>query len=301
MVNGNIIFKEKSLMIHPVIAILVTLITLLIIGYARYLQLCWRKQKQTRQGLAAIIHLKSLIDSCQQHRGTSNAFCLGNHHLRPQLSALQTTINQAVADEKATFLTGFPQWQSFIEHWPRLQKHALAADLKSHQLVRQHNLMIDGQLLLLDDVARYYDLHHVMLDPVTRVSELCLDTLRAAETVGQTRAIGSGICARGRSEGTDAMMLEFLRVSVKSKTDELLRELSAIKNESLVSQFKLATESIKQHTAALLQIVEQQVLTGGEVTLDSRQFFTAASQPIEALMHVFNIIIEHTKKHHATA
>lgn len=288
-------------MIHPGIAILLAGITLLIIGYARYFQLRLRQQKQTRQGLAAIIHLKLLIDSCQQHRGTSNAFCLGNTDLRGQLLRLQTTIDAAIKDEKAGFLTDFPQWQSFIEHWPRLQKHALEADLKSHQLVRQHNLMIEGQLSLLDDVARFYALHQVMLDPVTRVSALCLDTLRAAETVGQTRAIGSGICARGRAEGTDAMMLEFLRLSVKSKTDELLRELMMIKNDSLVSQFILATESIKQQTTALLKMVEQQVLTGGEVTLDSRQFFTAASQPIEALMQVFNLIIEHTQKHHATA
>jgi len=259
-----------------------------------------RKQEQNRieQGLVLTVHLKHVIDSCQKHRGTSNAIHQGNAKLKPQLVNLQRDIDRLIHSGDSQLLQRFPQWESFAEHWPRLKKHALAGDLKSHNLVRQHSLMIDGQLSLLDDVMRDHDLHRMMLDRCTRVSEICLDTLRVAETVGQTRAIGSGICAHGTCEGADRIIIDFLRISVQNTTQELLKEINSINNEDLHATLQSASHTIKDSVGKLVNMVETQVLKDGRLQLDSNDYFNTSTRAIDEVLKVFGIIIHYASQQH---
>ncbi|HSG92625.1 MAG TPA: hypothetical protein VK999_02860, partial [Methylotenera sp.] len=206
----------------------ISIVSVLLLGLVLRCRLQQRVQyQQLRLGLAHLSRLQQLIMLCQQHCGTSNAVVNGDQSLRPQLLNLQQKIDSFIKDRQSPALERFPQWESFVDHWPRLKQNVLLSNQKAFLLVRQHNVMIEGQLSLTDDVCRYYRLHHLMPDNMTRVSEVCLDTLRVAETIGQMRAIGSGICSRGRVDGADTITLEFLHRSVQGRTEELLRELQA--------------------------------------------------------------------------
>ncbi|MTI64439.1 hypothetical protein [Methylophaga sp.] len=259
-----------------------------------------RRQAQSRieQGILLTVHLKRIIDSCQKHRGTSNAVNQGNDKLKSQLMSLQGDIDQLISSRDSLQLKRFPQWESFTEHWPRLKKHALAGDLKSDNLVRQHSLMIDGQLSLLDDVMRDHDLHRMMLDRCTRVSEVCLDTLRVAETVGQTRAVGAGICARGVCEGADRIILDFLRISVQSNTNELVKQINGIKNEDLQQALQNASTTISDSIGKLMEMVEHNVLKDGRLQVDSNDYFNVSTRAIDEVLKVFGIIIHYASQQH---
>ncbi len=259
-----------------------------------------KREEKTRieHGILLTVHLKRIIDSCQKHRGTSNALNQGNVKVKPQLVNLQGDIDRLISSNESQRLKGFPQWESFTEHWPRLKKHALAGDLKSHNLVRQHSLMIDGQLSLLDDVMRDHDLHRMMLDRWTRVSEVCLDTLRVAETVGQTRAVGAGICARGVCAGADRIILDFLRISVQSTTHELVKQINAIKNDDLHGTLQTASKSIDDSINKLLQMVEGDVMKDGQLHVDSNDYFNISTRAIDEVLKVFGIIIHYASQQH---
>jgi len=270
----------------------------LIFLFSRFALLRKQEQKRIEQGIALTVHLKRIIDNCQKHRGTSNAINQGNQKLKPQLVNLQSDIDRLINSSDSQLLQRFPQWESFAEHWPRLKKHALAGDLKSHNLVRQHSLMIDGQLSLLDDVMRDHDLHRMMLDRCTRVSEICLDTLRVAETVGQTRAIGSGICAHGSCEGADRIIIDFLRISVQNSTRELLKEINSIKNEDLHTNLQGASKAINDSVGKLVDMVETQVLKEGRLQIDSNDYFNISTRAIDEVLKVFGIIIHYASQQH---
>ncbi len=264
----------------------------------------WRRQqrlqhRQLRLGLIHLSRLQQLIMLCQQHRGTSNAVVNGDQSLRPQLMNLQQQIDSFINDRQNQVLERFPQWQSFIDHWPRLKQSVLDSNQKAFLLVRQHNVMIDVQLSLIDDVSRYYRLHLLMLDNMTRVSEVCLDTLRVAETIGQMRAIGSGICSRGRVDGADAIALEFLHRSVQGRTEELLRELQSIKNPQLREVLNNQLPLIRDHISHLLQLVEQEVLSKKITQLDATKYFSVATRPISAVLDSFNIITQYAVNNYA--
>ncbi|MEX0614764.1 MAG: nitrate- and nitrite sensing domain-containing protein [Methylophaga sp.] len=278
----------------------ISIASLLLLGLA----VRWRQQQrsqhqQLRLGLTHLSHLQQLVMLCQQHRGTSNAVVNGDQSLRPQLINLQQQIDSFIKEGQSRALERFPQWQSFIDHWPRLKQSVLDSNQKAFLLVRQHNLMIEGQLSLIDDVSRYYRLHHLMLDNMTRVSEVCLDTLRVAEMIGQMRAIGSGICSRGRVDGADAIALEFLYRSVQGRTEALLRELQAIKNPQLRKVLNSQQPLIRQHISQLLQLVEQEVLGKKVTQLDATKYFSVATRPISAVLDSFNIITQYAVNNYA--
>lgn len=236
----------------------ISIVSVLLLG----LVVRWRLQQrvqyqQLRLGLAHLSRLQQLIMLCQQHRGTSNAVVNGDQSLRPQLLNLQQKIDSFIKDRQSRALERFPQWQSFVEHWPRLKQNVLLSNKKAFLLMRQHNLMIEGQLSLTDDVSRYYHLHHLMLDNMTRVSEVCLHR------------------------------------SVLGRTEELLRELQAIKNPQLRKILNSQLTLINEHTSQLFQLVEQEVL-GRKITLvDAKKYLSVATRPIRAVLESFNIITQY--------
>tara|TARA_R100000149_G_scaffold9131_3_gene2953 strand:+ start:120567 stop:121433 length:867 start_codon:yes stop_codon:yes gene_type:complete len=258
-----------------------------------------RDQRRVKHAISQLVRLKQLIDLSQQHRGTSSAVCAGNASLAGKLVFLQTEIDQFIQASENTDMQTLPQWLSFVDHWPRLKKQIQERRLTSHQVIRQHNAMIDGQLSLFDDLSRLYILHHFMLDNITRLSELCLDTLRAAETLGQIRAVGSTLCARGQGGGAETMMLSFQRLTANGRIAELLREMGGIRNKDLLKILAGQSDKIERDTALLLQTIDQQVLMEGAITLSADDFFKTATRAIETVLNVFSLIINYAADNHA--
>jgi hypothetical protein len=283
----------------PVWSALATGSAILTAGFWQVRQQRRERGDKFRRGLALMRHIQSLIELSQKHRGSSNAVASGNEELRGTLTTLQREIDAATGREISHSLQQFEQWQTFTEHWSRLQARVNAGDLSSTQLIRQHNRLIEALLFLLDDVTRHYSLHTLMLDNMTRVSEVILDTLRASETIGQTRAVGAGICARGQAHGSEAILLNFLRISMQSQTQALSRELGLINNSELQQSLRAASTNIAHQSDVVLQLLDEQILNRTTVTVDAADYFRLASQPLDALSNIFIIIVDYSARNYA--
>lgn len=259
----------------------------------------FRDKRRTEFAISQLVHLKQLIDLCQQHRGTSSAVCAGNASLTGKLTFLQQQIDQFIFASQNMEMQMLPQWLSFVDHWPRLKKQVQERKLSPHQVIRQHNAMIEGQLSLFDDLGRLYNLHHFMLDNITRLSAICLDTLRAAEILGQMRAVGSSLCARGQAGGTETMMLSFQRLTANSRIAELLRETAGIRNKDLIVILAGQNDQIERDTDLLLQTIDKQVLIEGTITLSADDYFKTATRAIDTVLNVFSLIINYAADNHA--
>lgn len=270
------------------------LVLLLCIGVILTLLSNNKKQAaKLKLGLALIVHMQKIISCCQQHRGISNAILQGNKSLKIQLISIQSQLDKLITEGHALGLNTFPQWQSFIGHWPRLKMHALDRDLTSQNLLRQHNLMIHGHLSLVDDLMSYHDLTWIMVGSSLHLSQLCLDTLKVVETIAQSRGIGAGICARGECQGIDKISLDFLRISIISPTNELLTELGQIEDDLLLSQLSSSSILIRESVDNLISIIENKVLIEGKIDIDTGDFFKMATRPIDGLVTVYQNLIAH--------
>lgn len=268
--------------------------SVLFIGTIKYWLSNNKKQAdKIKLGLALIVHIQKIISSCQQHRGISNAILQGNKTLKIQLISIQSQLDKLIAEGNALGLNKFPQWESFVDHWPKLKMHSLNRDLTSQNLLRQHNVMVYGQLSLLDDLMSHHELTWIMLGSSIHMSQLCLDTLKVVETIAQSRGIGAGICSKGECIGIDKISLGFLRISIISPTNELLTELAEVDNTLLQSQLKSSSKLIKDGVDNLIAIIENKILVNGRIDMDASEFFKVATQPIDALVSVYQNLVAH--------
>jgi len=252
-----------------------------------------KKLAKIKLGLALVVHIQKIISSCQQHRGISNAILQGNKTLKIQLISIQSQLDKLIAEGNTLGLNKFPQWESFVGHWPKLKIHSLNRDLTSQNLLRQHNVMVYGHLSLLDDLMSDYQLTWIMLGSSIHMSQLCIDTLKVVETIAQSRGIGAGICSKGECLGIDKISLGFLRISIIAPTNELLTEFAHVDNSLLQSQLKSSSKLIKEGVDNLIATIENKILIDGHINMDASEFFKMATQPIDALVTVYQNLVAH--------
>jgi hypothetical protein len=252
-------------------------------------------------GLKLMTGMQKLIELLQQHRGITNAYHQGNASLKNKLLSIEQDVELIINGQLQPEFSKFDQWHSFVDHWPRLKKHSLAADLSAQNIMRQHHIMIDGQISLLDEITRYFELHFVMLDRFTRVSEICLDTIRTAETIAKARGVGSGICAKGVREGADSISLNYLKISMDSSTNQLFKELSDIDNTDLRQRFSSYSVSIKRSVDKLVNVLEKDILPNKQINLDSQEYFNVATAPIIELVSLYSYVVNYALKRYEKA
>jgi hypothetical protein len=249
-----------------------------------------------KTGLKLMMGMQKLVELIQQHRGLSNAMHQGNTGVKSKLTSIEREIEFIKNGDLKSDFAKFAQWESFTDHWPRLKKHALDGDLEPANLMRQHNIMIDGLISLLEDVTRYFELHYVMLDRYTRVSEICLDTIRTAETIAKARGVGSGVCARGRRDGMDSINLNYLKISMNSTTEQLFKELTGIRNTELQQRFTAYSVSIKKSVDKLVAVLEKDILSHKQVDVDSQEYFNLATAPITELVSLYGYVVNYANQ-----
>tara|TARA_R110002049_G_scaffold144478_3_gene306741 strand:- start:5194 stop:6048 length:855 start_codon:yes stop_codon:yes gene_type:complete len=270
------------------------LVSLLLISAIKYgLSNKKKHSDNIKQGLALVTHIQKIISSCQQHRGISNAILQGDKSLKIQLISIQSQLDQLIAEGNSLGLNVFPQWQSFVGHWPKLKMHSLNRDLSSQNLLRQHNIMVYGHLSLLDELMNHHQLTWIMLGSSIHMSQLCIDTLKVVETIAQSRGIGAGICSKGECLGIDRISLGFLRISIITPTDELLAELAQVQDTLLLSQLTSSSRLIREGVDNLIDTIENKVLIDGPIDIDATKFFKMATQPIDALVTVYQNLVAH--------
>mgnify|MGYP003385550368 CR=1 FL=1 len=270
---------------------------LLIIVTVKYWLSNKKKQAaKVKQGLALVVHIQKIISCCQQHRGISNAILQGNKTLKTQLISTQSQLDNLIAEGNVLGLNKFAQWDSFVDHWPKLKMHSLNRDLTPQNLLRQHNVMVYGHLSLLDDLMGYHELTWIMLGESIHMSQLCIDTLKVIETIAQSRGVGAGICSKGECLGIDKISLGFLRISIISPTNELLTELSQVDDSLLLSQLTSSSRVIREGVDNLIATIENKVLIDGRVDIDAADFFKMATLPIDALVTVYQNLVAHASR-----
>lgn len=257
------------------------------------------KFNHIHKGLLTLVQIQKVMGLTQKHRGISNAVLQGNSVLKQPLLTVQRQIDILIDKVQPLDLMQFSQWQSYCEHWQRLRVHAIERNLPSQNLLRQHKIMIEGLLSLVDEVIIYYNLNILMLDETTRVSAMCQDTLRVSELVAQARGIGSGVCARGVCSGIEKISLNFIRISLKMDTKQLLNDLNRINNPDISQELKEASLAIEQSIDTLITVLDDAVLIDENIEMEADDYFKIATQPIDELLSIFDVIVSYAQaKHH---
>ena len=268
--------------------LLAIFIVRLIYGYRQRQQ----EKQQIKLGLILLGHIQHVIELIQKHRGLSNAMYLSGDQFDKQLPDIQNQLDVLNMQGQSHALYPFEQWQSFVEHWPRLRAATKEVRLTATQSMRQHNAMIGTQLYLIDEVGHFYGLHKIKLDRMKHMLGLCLDTLRTAESIAKARGIGTGLCGEHGQYRADVITLSFIKEDLAVSSDNLFEELLLVDNKELNSYFEQSSKRIGESIKALINMIDEKVLNPKQA-VDTQVYFKLATVPITQLSDVFQTIIKH--------
>ncbi len=244
--------------------------------------------RKEQQGVEYVRALRVLLADVQQSRGMSSAWLSGDEAFLAGLEAKQKDVEKAIravddldqrlgeilktrerwSDWKARYkqlsqpLRGAAPQQSFIVHTELI---ARLLGLVAH-LADQSGLSLDGDI----------DSHHL-----ARATTAGL--LHLSEHMGQARALGSGIAARGRINSEDKTRLIVLIGLIESSAETLNNDfqLAAEANPSLRASIQKSARISLASAMSVAHSVRVGFVHARDIDLNPTGFFADVTQAIE--------------------
>lgn len=174
-------------------------------------------QRQKRaQGVIWLQAIRSMLMHIQRHRGLSTTILGGDMTLFPKLEEAQRNVSRDLGHIALVgdWIKDNPNWEAITAHWARLAGQYQRLDMRKN--LDQHNKLIHGILVFIDDVATEHYLTNSQLEQVSWRYLLSI-----AEQLGQIRAVGLAyIACIERNENAPR-----LRNSLQSLLGEFMAEL----------------------------------------------------------------------------
>ncbi|HEY6898789.1 MAG TPA: nitrate- and nitrite sensing domain-containing protein [Rhodocyclaceae bacterium] len=235
---------------------------------------------KAREALDGCEQLLALVKSIQRHRGMSSAWLSGDHSFEVRMAELRNEMDRQFTAlmQTAKRETNSP-WPCFNHndmsvlrhHWRELGEGYKT--LTTEQSIARHTHLIAkalGWLAALGEARIELTLPGRVSAGVVRNYAHRLPAL--AECLGQARAVGSSVAARGNCSPVARVRLMFL----------------AARAEVLLSQALAAAPSNRSSTASravenLVGMIRQHLLGGHLVTIGATAYFDAATVAIDGV------------------
>lgn len=233
-----------------------------------------------RTAIRACNTLLELIAGIQQHRGMSTALLAGDRSFERRLAVKRSEIEplviqlQQIAAEENT-----QSYPCFTPNDVTLWRHrwgTLVSELGSYTVeksIATHSNLIAMLLNWLDALgeARIGLLMGNTL-PDGAVRNFAHRLPQLTETLGQARATGSGVAARGSCPAVARVRLMFLVSRAESLTDQAC---------AADPQGTFAAQKVK----ALAFTIRSHLLSTGKVGIGAEEYFSEATRAIDSVFH----------------
>jgi len=271
-----------------IIIILLIVFTAILIHHYKIKRL---KELQKR-GVINVSHIKAIISLIQVHRGLSSALLNGDESKGKQLILIEKKVkfeSKHLQNQPVIFRSA--RWGAFIDHWGRLNKHNSSRDADNS--FKQHTQLITNLLYLLEDEAERSYLNAAFLPKFNNVGFVWRELAVTAETIGQSRAIGMGVATSKSCSSIHKIRLSFLLQKIQQTMDETLPQLSVLERFEYKHSDLLKAATSKMEF--LISTIERDLLSASKITIDQDEYFSLATDSIEALDNIFDHQIEQIK------
>ncbi|GEM_PF-262907 len=259
-----------------------------------------RKTKKVRHkqivGIQFILLIRDLITSTQKHRGWSAAYARGDQSVLGDLNALKQNMKHTSSRLEHNFpVTEFERWESYQDHWGRLSAHSEQLTLEN--TVKQHTQIVSNLLFLLEDIAEHYHLTVEHLSDFPNVGLLWRELLHVAEYIGQSRALGTGIATQQFCSSVEKIKLGFLHQKISEIANGTFNQLEQQKSKADSFTVSQKVSQAKQQIGQFCQIIKQELIDAEKIELDSKQYFSMATDAIQVINDIFDTEVNQIKDH----
>lgn len=252
-----------------------------------------------QKGISKLELLKRLLIHIQQHRGLSNGELNGGCEFKNRVASVGKEIardwgNLELVDIK---LSDNERFIGVYTHWNRLKFKYSGLSVNNN--LEQHNRLILNLLYLIEDVSESHCLDYIQPD-TQGIEVIWKELLETAESVGQVRALGTGIVASGGCDSIQRMQVRFLNEKIKRMlnvvTTSLQRSLDNGSSESLIAPLLEKVISTEGAINQLTELNEKELFKAQGISITSEAYFALASSCIDPLMTLFDEGIDHLKR-----
>ncbi|MGM0594417.1 MAG: methyl-accepting chemotaxis protein [Pseudomonadota bacterium] len=251
-----------------------------------------------RVGLEYLGGIRPLIQHIPQHRGLSGAYLSGNRSFRQRMEAKQAEIDDMFAqlrrvDERLgrQLQTG-DRLQRLSARWQSLKREVF--DMSPKQSLEAQSELVAAIIGLGHHVA---DTSGLILDPVLD-SYYMMDLLVVqmpvlTEGMGQSRAIASGVAARGEISNQDwaqlAIRLDRIRMAEESMNGHL--EVIARENPELGQVLARAGEAASSTVDGFARQISDELLEAEQITISAEAIFASSTEAINAVFDLYDTVM----------
>lgn len=269
------------------------ILTSIIIGLVAII--LWIKQiKNTnttdlqKSGISDIRLIKQVIVFAQQHRGLMGAWLNGDDKIEIELNRRKQKISLLTKEIDSSDIAQEERWLAFKDHWARLVVFDKTTNVLNS--FEQHTKMIRNLAYFLEDIAEKSHLTSDYIVEMPNIGFVWRELVLVAESIGQSRAIGTAVATRNFCSSVDKIRLNFLTQTIKTTTKDTLNHLSALPQEQKKHDrsIELATAKITQLTSIILN----DLVNTNKITVDHKAYYDLATETIELLNNVFDHQVE---------
>lgn len=254
-----------------------------------------RMSENERVGIVYIEEIRSLIQYTQQHRGLSGGLLSGDKTIEPIIQAKYNEVNQ-VYERIETLLkthnlspTLKNDFHNIFEEW-----NTLTTNLRSYDAptaISAHTNLIsnifdfaatiagESQLFLDKELVNYH-MVVLMVEKLPMITEL----------MGQSRALGTSVAAKGNKTGNEEFRIMQLKHALERQVHDAERSFQAIYREDQLLEAELAEMSIRaiSDVSRLISILDTEFLNKSSVTINSLDYFNFTTEAIDGYFNFIN-------------
>ena len=245
--------------------------------------------EQERKGITYISSIRTVIDLSQQHRGMSSSYLNGDSSFKPKIAANETALNEAIEKLDAIDsntgleLKSHDKWLELRGQLLQLKQDGLS--LPAAENFQKHTAIINDLLQLISSIGASSNL---VLDPAIDRNYLANAVngrlLSGIEQLGVARGKGSGIAARHALTPDENIAMRLISREIQSDFHAVDRTLEVAyqTNQSLKGELQPLSQDSIQKANAFFQILERELLSGKEITVNPTAYFAEGTKAIEA-------------------
>ena len=243
------------------------------------------------EGIKKLEALKRLLVHIQQHRGLSNGELNGDTHLRERVIFITIDISNdwKKLESLDSKISSNEHFVGIHTHWMRLKDKYQGLSVTNN--LEQHNRLILNLLYFIEDVSESHHLDYIRFD--TRgIEVIWKELLETAESIGQVRALGTGIVASGGSDSIQRIRIKFLNEKIHRMLKEVMSSLQASldsgSSKELITPLLNRVRDTEASIDKLTALNEAELYKEKGISISSESYFTLASRCMDPLLSLFD-------------
>ncbi|VAX11236.1 Methyl-accepting chemotaxis sensor/transducer protein [hydrothermal vent metagenome] len=250
-------------------------------------------------GLTYIAGIRQPVEHIQQHRGMTAAYLGGSTEFRDRILQKRKIIDKKLAELKTLDKKFGSQFGSadtinkLMQQWDSIK--ATTMKMNTAGAIKMHSVMIASMLNLMGQIA---DRSKISMSPEIDskyISDAIVTQLpQVLENMGQARAVGSGVAAKGRFPGQKTYVkLAVLSHNITSLSKNLSKGLEIAFDQNGTLAKKLGTQVNDNHRAIneIQTLLNKKLLNADAISIDSKTVFNTATQAISGSYKLYDSLV----------